>query len=298
MSAVASALDLNFDKANAEFVAFYDKLVQPLTAAGVTVVLLDNIGHSVDARSRAKGVSAKSDRADLTLSCRLQSRPAALIVTVRKVRTVRASFERGDEWRFHRDDQRIEALVDGGSADSGRVRPTALMEKVSRAVEAEPGLTRNGIRRAVGGKSEYVDLAVHVLVAEGFLSSTADGQARRHSSVRPYRENDDPPTGTTGTQPRLNRDPAPAGNRDPVPRPLGRGPGDRSHRRLGRRRFAVAQRRQRGRFLVSRRLRTCPVCREPRSLKIRRGIGGTYVACRANACARGLIMRALKKADS
>ncbi|UGS37599.1 AAA family ATPase [Capillimicrobium parvum] len=42
LSAVASALDLDFDSSNAEFVQFYDRLVQPLVGAGVAVVMLDN----------------------------------------------------------------------------------------------------------------------------------------------------------------------------------------------------------------------------------------------------------------
>ena len=40
LSAVASALDLNFDQSNAEFVKFYDRLVQPLTTlAGADVAM-------------------------------------------------------------------------------------------------------------------------------------------------------------------------------------------------------------------------------------------------------------------
>jgi hypothetical protein len=46
LSAVASALDLDFDKSNAEFIRFYDLLVQPLTARGVAVVMVDNVGHA------------------------------------------------------------------------------------------------------------------------------------------------------------------------------------------------------------------------------------------------------------
>lgn len=54
LSAVASALDLDFERSNSEFIAFYDKLVQPLTTRGVSVVMPDNIGHAVEAKSRAR----------------------------------------------------------------------------------------------------------------------------------------------------------------------------------------------------------------------------------------------------
>ena len=68
LSAVASALDLDFDKSNAEFIRAYDRLVAPLTAGGVAVVLVDNVGHAIEAKARAKGVSAKQDRADAATS--------------------------------------------------------------------------------------------------------------------------------------------------------------------------------------------------------------------------------------
>ena len=59
VSAIASALNLDLDRVNAEWVRFYDRLVQPLVDAGVAVVLPDNIGHATEARGRPKGASAK-----------------------------------------------------------------------------------------------------------------------------------------------------------------------------------------------------------------------------------------------
>src|SRR5207248_289693 len=103
LSAVASALDLDFDKSNAEFIRFYDRLVQSLTTRGVAVAMVDNVGHAEDAKRRAKGASAKSDRADLTFSCTLSTNPVGLIVKAQKVRSVRAGFQRGDEWLFGKD---------------------------------------------------------------------------------------------------------------------------------------------------------------------------------------------------
>ena len=61
------ALSLDFDKSNDDWVRFFDRLIQPVTAAGVTTLLIDNVGHSEEAKRRAKGASAKSDRADLTV---------------------------------------------------------------------------------------------------------------------------------------------------------------------------------------------------------------------------------------
>jgi hypothetical protein len=203
LSSVASTLDLNFDQSNAEFVSFYDRLVQPLVNAGLLVVLLDNVGHAIEARTRAKGASAKSDRADLTFSCKRQAHPEpALILTAQKVRSIRAPISRGDSWVFDRATQRI--TEHGPSApDAPGFRPTVLMEHVSRVIETEPGLNRRALRAAVKGNHEAKDLALELLAAEGYVERRQEGQAVRHHSTRPFRADDDQPD--TATVP--NRDP-------------------------------------------------------------------------------------------
>jgi hypothetical protein len=75
LAAVASAIDLDFDKSNADYVRAFDRLVQPLTTRGVTVIIVENIGHDPDARRRAKAASPKGDRADLTFSCSATTNP-------------------------------------------------------------------------------------------------------------------------------------------------------------------------------------------------------------------------------
>jgi hypothetical protein len=192
LSAVASAIDLDFDKSNAEFVRFYDRLVQPLTGAGATVVMLENIGHSVDARARAKGVSAKQDRADLTFSCSLRTTPASLVVTARKVRTVRAAFERGDEWVFARETQRITRREGhDGDHDAGW-RPTYLMERLSQAIEAGPGQTTGALLRNTKGKDAHLGEALKQLVADEYVRvEPGPRNAQLHYSARPYREEDE-----------------------------------------------------------------------------------------------------------
>src|SRR5262249_39993354 len=138
LSSVASALDLNFDQSNAEFVKFYDRLVQPLTVRGITVVIVENVGHALEAKSRAKGASAKQDRAALTFSCSLISPPPGLVIRAHKVRTVRAAFQRGDEWIFDRDTQTIERRHTAAGDQPETFRPTVLMQRVAELVEREP----------------------------------------------------------------------------------------------------------------------------------------------------------------
>lgn len=84
-------------------------------------------------------------------------------------------------------------------SDDGRMRPTVLMERVSKVVEDWPEDTnpsRSEIVKAVKGKSVVVGMAVDILATEGFLLEERDGDyknsARRFSLVKPYREHTDP----------------------------------------------------------------------------------------------------------
>jgi hypothetical protein len=209
LAAAASAVDLDFEQGNEPFNRFYDRLIAPITARGVTVLLLDNIGHNPDAKARAKGASAKEQRADIALACRLTGTPPGLAIEARKVRSARAPFTRGHEWLFHKDSQHITDRGATRPEDAPPFRPTGLMQRVSEALERDTGLSTNAICTAVKGKREYILLAIQLLTAEGYVAAAQDGrQTIRHELTKPYRETDD----TTGSQPVPNQFPEPAGD--------------------------------------------------------------------------------------
>lgn len=99
---------------------------------------------------------------------------------------------------------RIESDPDGGlglelvappARDTGSpFHPTVLMERVSRLLEANPdGLSKRAVRAGVNGKHDAKDLALEVLIAEEFVRVERDGSARRHVSIRPFRNDEDCP---------------------------------------------------------------------------------------------------------
>lgn len=190
LSGVASTLGVDFDKSNAEYIDFYDRLVQPLSTAGLVVLQLDNVGHAIEAKSRAKGASAKQDKADLTFACKVKAAPIGLIITAGKVRSARAPFARGDSWVFDRDAQRIivEAAASTGASDPAAWRPTVLMGRVSDAVVATPGISRTAIRNTVQGKSQTVAVALDLLITDGYVEHRDNGHYSARSYVAP---NDD-----------------------------------------------------------------------------------------------------------
>ena len=72
------------------------------------------------------------------------------------------------------------------SDTDGGFRPTVIMEHVSRALERGPALTLSQIRGAVNGRAVHVDLAVTLLVHEGFVAAVKQGQSTYHSNIKRF----------------------------------------------------------------------------------------------------------------
>ena len=75
--------------------------------------------------------------------------------------------------------------------ESGAFRPTGYMERVSKVVEGQPGLSKRAVRESVTGKAITIDLALELLVNEGYIEARHEGQAVRHHSLRAFREAED-----------------------------------------------------------------------------------------------------------
>ncbi len=211
LSSAGSALDLDFIQSNSDYTRWYDRLVQPPVSDGAAFVLADNIALADNAKGRAKGASAKAQKADLTLITRRSANPVGLILEADKVRSVRAPFTKGDAWIITKEGQTFEAHTRNATSDAtdaGGFRPTAVMGKVSRTVEQTPGLSKTAIRDAVGGTAKWVDLGLELLIAEDFIESREERPAHRHYSVRPYREEDEETKSAEGDQVGPSRSPS------------------------------------------------------------------------------------------
>jgi hypothetical protein len=209
---------------------FSDGLIDPLMQAGKTTIVLDNAGHLE--KDRARGTTAKEDLADLAFTMKVIA-PFSLSVAgrihLRCIASRIGELTIGDTWQME-----LGAGHYGSWQQLGRerpehrssFRPTNIMEKVSRTVEQTPGLSKTAIRGAVPHKNEHVDLALGLLVSEGFLVIEKDGQARLHRSARPYREADDQLTQSTQSEPSPNPVPDPVdGTQSTQSSPLREGPG-------------------------------------------------------------------------
>lgn len=230
-----SALHLDEDRSD-DFARFATAIIEPLFRAGIATVQLDNAGHNDT--GRARGTSSKGDLADVLYS--LKTTAAFDRNRAGKVQLTRKHSRFGDVAQTF-----VMELGAGHygtfapadeppSATANRFRPTVLMERVSRAIEETPGLSKRAIRDHVNGRAEIIDLALELLIAEHHVRVEQDGQARRHHSEKPYREADD--TDRVPRVPTVSQ-PCPGHgveDRVPVSPPIGdtdTGHGHRTHQR-------------------------------------------------------------------
>jgi hypothetical protein len=67
------------------------------------------------------------------------------------------------------------------------------MERASKYLEDESGpLSRTNLLVGIGGKKEYAVVALDVLISEGYVTRVEKGQKHLHTSVRAYRQSEDP----------------------------------------------------------------------------------------------------------
>jgi hypothetical protein len=210
--------------------AFWRQVADPITRAGAAPVLIDHVPKSADNRGKyAYGSERKATGAIVHVGAKLVSPLARCGTgsTVLLTQKDRQGFlprptigklvldAEGDTITYRLEDDHSRSVT-------GRFRPTVLMERVSRVLEAEvEAQSQTWIEAHVKGKTEGKRRAIEVLVAEGFLArhDIARGGSA-YESARVYREADD--EGELDSAP----SPPPAGlSSDPAfpPLPFGEG---------------------------------------------------------------------------
>lgn len=86
-------------------------------------------------------------------------------------------------------------------ADSGRpgqpFEPTILMEKISRFVQANPGLSKNAIETTISGNNKHKRVALELLVTRGYIGTKPGPKgAIQHFHHKAYYQPDDDPEQT------------------------------------------------------------------------------------------------------
>jgi len=186
---------------NTEVAEWQTLLCKPCARVGAAVLVLDHVTKDREGRGRwAIGAQHKLAGVDVAYTVSVseplgRGRTGRLHLAVAKdrpghVRGFAADGRRAAEVVVRSDGQRVELLLGTADDDGDGFRPTTLMERVSRALEAQSPLTGDDVRTATGGRGKYVDQARNLLVAEGYARAETEGRKRLYHSVIPYRESD------------------------------------------------------------------------------------------------------------
>jgi hypothetical protein len=182
---------------------FLREIVTPLCELGPAVVLPDHVVKKADERGKyAYGSERKQTGADVHLGMKAiepfgRGRRGRSKLTVHKDRP--GFLERPSPGIFVLDSDEERGRLswhiepDHETGPAGEWRPTGYMEKVSRHLEqVQEPLSRNQIEKGVGGKAEYVRVAIDRLIDEDF--ATEEKGPRRAQLVRLlgiYREDEE-----------------------------------------------------------------------------------------------------------
>ena len=185
---------------------FLAALPRPIAERGAAVVEVDHVVKSKESRGRwpiggqhkLAGVAAAFSSEVIRQPSRTDAGLVKLTVQKDRHGHVRSHAEGSTIALVHivpeNGGERVSVLLeppDATAAEDGTFRPTVLMARVASYVEDKPGASLNDIRRGVKGKGEHKDLALRLLVAEGWLERRSEGRAHRHYSVHPFDENAD-----------------------------------------------------------------------------------------------------------
>jgi hypothetical protein len=178
-----------------DYAEFMAALVDPLFAAGIATLILDNTGHGDSKRGR--GASSKGDLNEVLFTLETIERYG--LDHTGKVRLEITDSRFGDTGRWEMSLgagkfgswDKVEHTHD--VAADGAFRYTGKMERVSIFIEncADPQ-GRNTICDAIGGKGQYVRAAIDSLIREGYARAIEGARGAKFvESLRPYREDDD-----------------------------------------------------------------------------------------------------------
>lgn len=196
-------LDLN---SNTDATKFSQSVLKPLKRGGAAVLTIDHVPKNKDNRG-SYAIGAQSKRADIDGASfsvevlapfgRGQNGELRLTVTKDRPGHVRAiamgAKIAGIAHLRSSGENNVRIAIVPVGAPNGTFRPTHLMEKVSRLLEAAAlPLSKGAVEKGVEGKAENVRAACQVLIDEGFIK--VENGARNSlnmASLKAYRESDD-----------------------------------------------------------------------------------------------------------
>ena len=191
---------------NRDATFFSQQLLKPLALSGACVITIDHVTKSKESRGNY-AIGAQAKRADINgaaIMCEVvlpfgrgMSGELTLKVTKDRPGHVRANSKEakfaGTVSLKSSADGSVVMTILAPNGERNRLRPTHLMEAVSRLLEAAQGaLSKTAISKEIKGKTEWVFIACQVLIDEKFVA--VENGTRNSLNLRllkSYREADD-----------------------------------------------------------------------------------------------------------
>lgn len=200
--------DLDGDK-NRDVARFRKLLTRRLTATGAAAVTVDHVTKNTENRG-SYAIGAQHKKAVIDGA----AYSVDIVTPFGRGRTGRAEIrvqkDKGGHVRQHANGKVVAELTVAADPDGTTIqttlaaptytttasgfRPTTLMEKISRCLEhqGDAGFSKRAVKSAVGGKTDAKDLAIELLVTEGYVEVAKEGATHLHFSAQPYRSDSDP----------------------------------------------------------------------------------------------------------
>lgn len=198
-------LDLN---SNTDATKFSQAILRPLKSQGAAVLTIDHVPKNKDNRGNY-AIGAQAKRADID-GCAISVAVVApfgrgqngeLKMTVTKdrpghVRAISLGAKAvGVAHLRSAGEDKVRIMIEGlRDKANGGFRPTHLMEKVSKLLEASSGpLSKSAVEKGVEGKADAIRIACQTLIDDGYISiQNGARNALMLTLAKPYREIDDP----------------------------------------------------------------------------------------------------------
>lgn len=185
---------------NPDVAKFWALIPRRASRAGATVVLLDHVVKSTEARGRwAIGAQHKLAAVDgaaftfTTLRPFGAGRTGEARIELAKDRPGQLRGYTAGHTVAHLKlvsdpDGGVSATVEAPAEHGDDFRPVTLMERVSRYVELHPGVSKHTVETAVNGRNEWKRVALDLLAAEGYVDVVRGPRAAMLvSSLKPFR---------------------------------------------------------------------------------------------------------------
>ena len=182
--------------ADEEVATWMRRIARRIADLGPAVVLLDHIPKSSDGTTPLQPIGSQRKRAAISGAQYAQDCREPFSQDENGYARLRCGKDRGGNYATgrHLADLRIGPDVIGvaqletpSRAEGGTFRPTALMRRVSDYLSSQPGSSQNAIVRGVEGKTTGIRSALHVLIAEGFVTvQPGPNRTLAHTLARPY----------------------------------------------------------------------------------------------------------------